>query len=317
MTALQLASAFFLDAILGDPPRLPHPVSAIGWLIATMERWTRRLLPGRERTAGTITVLVTLGFTALVVGGSCALACRIHPLAGSAAAIAWLASGFATRSLSDHARRVAADLARGDIQAARSSVGRMVGRDTGHLDSSGVSRAAIESVAESTVDGVFSPLFFAVLGGPVGLWLFKAASTCDSMIGHKDARYIRFGTFGARLDDVLNFIPARLAFLLIPAAAWLIRANARNAWRTALRDHRLHASPNAGIPEAAMSGALNVRLGGPVTYDGIPAGNPVFGAGFRPPEPGDISRSIRILWVSSLLAFAAGAGVLSAASFFI
>lgn len=310
MTPLPLAAAYLIDVVVGDPRNLPHPVCAIGWLITFFEKWTRRLLPGKERVAGFTTVAGTLAVTSGVVGGTCALAGRIDPRAGLAVSILWLASGFATRSLSDHARRVARDLARGDLAAARRSVGHIVGRDTGNLDHREISRATVESVAESTVDGVISPLFFAVIGGPVGLWIFKAASTCDSMIGHKDERYIRFGTFGARLDDVLNYLPARLAFLLFPLAAWIARADPGKAWRVARRDHAMHASPNAGIPEAAIAGALNVRLGGPVTYDGVPSDHPVFGAEFREAEPEDIPRAVRILWIVSLLSLLAGLAVL-------
>ncbi len=310
MTPLSLAAAYAIDIVVGDPPSLPHPVRGIGWLIQTFENWTRHLLPSHERVAGTLTVLGTLAVTALVVGGTCALADRLAPRAGIALSILWMASGFATRSLSDHARRVAQDLARGDLPAARKSVGCIVGRDTGDLDTGDISRAAIESVAESTVDGILSPLFFALVGGPVGLWVFKATSTCDSMIGHKDARYLRFGTFGARLDDVLNYIPARLSCLLFPVAAWIAGADARNAWRVALRDHGKHASPNAGIPEAAMAGSLNIRLGGPATYDGTRSDNPVFGAEFRGPTPSDVTRAIHLLWIVSLLALLASVAIL-------
>lgn len=315
MTPLPLAVAYLIDVVVGDPKRLPHPVCAIGWMIHFLEKWTRRLMPGRERTAGFLTVIGTLAVTVLLVGGSCALAGRMDPLAGLAVSILWLASGFATRSLSDHARQVARDLDRGDIPSARISVGHIVGRDTGNLNSHEISRATVESVAESTVDGVVSPLFFAVLGGPVGLWIFKAVSTCDSMIGHKDERYIRFGTFGARLDDVLNYIPARLAFLLFPLAAWMARADPRRAWHVARRDHAMHASPNSGIPEAAIAGALHVRLGGPATYDGIPVFNPVFGAEFREAEPKDIRPTIRMLWIISLLSVLAGLAALHAVRF--
>lgn len=315
MNPLTLAAAYLIDVVVGDPQRLPHPVRAIGWLINVLERWTRRLMPRRERAAGFITVLGALAMTFLVVGGSCTLATRLDPRAGLAISILWLASGFATRSLSDHARQVSRDLHRGDLPAARRSVGHIVGRDTDTLDCREISRATVESVAESTVDGVVSPLFFAVLGGPVGLWIFKAVSTCDSMIGHKDERYIRFGTFGARLDDALNYIPARLAFLLFPLAAWIAHADPRKAWHVAKRDHTRHASPNSGIPEAAIAGALNVRLGGPATYEGIPFSNPVFGAEFREAEPADIPRAIRMLWIVSLLALLAGLAALHAMRF--
>lgn len=310
MNAAVLAAGYLLDILVGDPPRLPHPVRGVGWMIATLETLTRRWWPRHERLAGTVTVLLTLAVTALTVGGSCALAAAVDPWAGAVLTVLWLALGFSTRSLSDHARRIAVALANGDLPAARTRVGMIVGRDTAALDAGGISRAAVESVAESTVDGVLSPLFFAILGGPVGLWLFKAVSTCDSMIGHKDARYIRFGTFGARLDDVFNYLPARLALVLFPAAAALTGADSRQAWRIGLRDHHRHASPNAGIPEAAMAGALNIRLGGPATYDGLVSDNPTFGEEFPAPAPADVTRSIRLMWCVSFMAFAIGLAVL-------
>jgi adenosylcobinamide-phosphate synthase len=305
ITPLELAAAFALDVLFGDPAWFPHPVRGIGWLINTFETWTRKRIRN-ERAAGVVTVLLTLAVTGAVVAATCLLARRAHPWAGHAVTVGWLYLGLSTRSLSDHVRRIMRDLTLPTPDAARRSVGHIVGRDTARLDAGGISRAAIESVAESTVDGILSPLFFAVLGGPVLLWLFKAASTCDSMIGHMDARYIRFGTFGARLDDVLNYLPARLAFFLFPAAAGLTGQNAAAAWRIARRDHGNHASPNAGVPEAAMAGALGVRLGGPTTYEGEVVDKPPFGAEFRPPQPDDISAALRLMWVVALLGLALG-----------
>jgi adenosylcobinamide-phosphate synthase len=309
ITPLELIAAFALDLVFGDPEWFPHPVRGIGWLIARFETLTRRHV-ANERRAGVLTVLLTLTVTGAVVSGSCLLAGRIHPWAGHAATIGWLYLGFSVRSLADYTRRVAVDLRNNSLEAARRSVARIVGRDTATLDASGVSRAAIESVAESTVDGILSPLFFAVLGGPVLLWVFKATSTCDSMIGHKDARYLRFGTFGARLDDVLNYVPARLAFLLFPAAAWVTGGRPKACWIVAWRDHGHHASPNAGIPEAAIAGALGVRLGGATAYEGEVIDKPPFGGEFRAPQPADISVALRIMWAVSLLGLLLGIAAL-------
>lgn len=305
ITPLELAAAFALDVALGDPESFPHPVRGIGWLINRFEHLTRRHVRN-ERRAGVLTVLLTLAVTAAVVTWTGFIADGLHPWVGHAVTVAWLYLGFATRSLADYAGRVSADLRHRSIETARTSVGHIVGRDTAGLDANEVSRATVESVAESTVDGILSPLFFAVLGGPVLLWLFKATSTCDSMIGHRDARYLRFGTFGARLDDVLNYVPARLAYLLFPVAAALTGGDPKACWKVAWRDHGHHASPNAGIPEAAMSGALRVRLGGPTAYEGEIVNKRPFGLEFRPPVPGDIARSIRIMWAVSLLGLALG-----------
>jgi adenosylcobinamide-phosphate synthase len=305
ITPLELGAAFLLDVIVGDPERLPHPVRGIGRLIATFERETRKIFT-HERLAGVLTVLLTLLVTGVVVGATCAAAHHLHPGFGSVVTIAWLYLGLATRSLSDYTRRVYRDLRDGDLERARQSVAHIVGRDTARLDRHEVSRAAIESVSESAVDAVLSPLCFAVLGGPVGLWIFKAVSTCDSMIGHKDARYIRFGTFGARLDDALNYLPARLSLILFPAAAALTGEDAVSCWRVARRDRHHHASPNSGIPEAATAGALRVRLGGPTLYEGELVNKPPFGGEFRLPEPGDIPRAIRLMWAISLLGLCLG-----------
>lgn len=310
ITPLELGAAFTLDLLLGDPERFPHPVRGIGWLIAAFEALTRRHLRN-ERAAGAVTVLLTLAVVCGAVAGTCLLGAWAHPWVGRAVTIAWLYFGFSARSLSDHVRRVLRDLVHGTIEAARRSVAAIVGRDTARLDAGEVSRAAIESVAESTVDGVLSPLCFAVLGGPVALWAFKAVSTCDSMIGHMDERYIRFGTFGARLDDVLNYLPARLAFVLFPAAALLTGRDATSCWRVARRDHRHHASPNAGVPEAAMAGALRVRLGGPTAYDGELVDKPPFGAEFRRPAPADIAPALRIMWTVAMLGLALGLAILA------
>lgn len=300
MPVLELLVAYLLDLMIGDPRWLPHPVQGIGRLIRDLEPPLRRYFP-HERTAGTLLVLLVIGITVGTVCLTLWAAALAGPWCGSTVSVVWLYFGLATRSLWSHTRQIDRDLARGDLAAARRSVSRIVGRDTANLNSSEVSRATVESIAESTVDGILAPLFFIALGGAPLLWLFKAASTCDSMIGYRNERYIRFGTFGARLDDVLNYLPARLGFLLFPIAAFTAGESPRACWLIARRDHTHHDSPNAGIPEAAMAGALQIRLGGPTVYDGEVAHKEFFGAEFRIPEPHDISRALRIMLLTSLL----------------
>lgn len=301
--AFDLGAACLLDAWLGDPGWLPHPVRGIGALIAGLEKFTRRCWRN-ERLAGAVTV----GLTVLVTAGAVWLSLRLAAAAGfwveRLAAVLWLYLGLSTRCLADEAGRVRRNLAEGvrtgNLAGARRAVSRIVGRDTARLDAVEISRAAIESVAENTVDGFLSPLFYAALGGPAAMWIFKAVSTCDSMIGHRDARYVRFGTVGARSDDALNFLPARLSVWLFALAALCAGGSWRGCLRTAGRDGARHASPNAGIPEAAMAGALQVRLGGAVEYDGEAVTHGPFGGEYREPQPADVNRAVRMLWGVSL-----------------
>lgn len=307
MQPVDLLAAAALDALLGDPEWFPHPVRGVGRLIGGLETLTRRAWRN-ERLAGTVTILLAIAVTAGTVWATLAAARALSPWAERALGILWVYFGLSARCLSDEALRVDRDLRRGDLGAARRSVARIVGRDTQSLDASGVSRAAIESVAENTVDGILTPLFFAGLAGPVGIWVFKAISTGDSMIGHRDERYRRFGTVAARLDDVANFIPARLAPPLFALAALATGRSAAGAWRVGWRDRHHHDSPNAGIPEAAMAGALSIRLGGPATYEGESIEHAPFGAEFAPPEPRHIRPAVAVLWGASAAAVALAAG---------
>ncbi len=298
---LSIVTGFTLDAVFGDPAWVPHPVRLIGMGIQKAETFTRKKIRN-ERVAGMVTVCLVVAASYLLVKFSVSAAFRISARLGFAVESLWIFLGLAMRGLSDAALPVADSLEKGDLQAARKEVGQIVGRDTGRLDEAGISRAAIESVSESTIDGAVSPLIFAGLGGAPWLWVFKAVSTCDSMIGYKNARYHRFGTFGARLDDAANFLPARLGFLLFPFAARLCGESQREALHIAWRDRKVHASPNAGIPEAAMAGALRVRLGGPAWYDGELEPKAYFGAEFADPTPGHIRRAVKLSWTVSLLA---------------
>lgn len=297
--AHQIIVALILDLLLGDPQWLPHPVRLIGWLTARLERICRPLLP--LKIAGLATVLLTLTTTGVATWGLLHGATAIHPALGTAVSILLLYTAIAVRDLVAHGHRVYQALAAGDLAAARTQVAFMVSRDTSHLDAQGVSRATVESVAENLVDGITAPLFFALLGGPVVVLLYKAASTMDSMFGYKNERYREFGWGAARLDDLLNFLPARLTGLLIPLAALLLGYNWRSSWRIFLRDRRNHASPNSGHSEAAVAGALNIQLGGTSIYFGKTLHKPTIGEANRVIEPQDIRRANRLILLAAAL----------------
>ena len=277
-------AALAVEAAVGYPDRLhrrvPHPVVGLGALISEGERRLNRSdrSPRARRLSGIATVAATAGVAALA-----GLAASRLP--GPAPVLA-ATLGLAQRSLYDHVAAVAKALEADDLPAARTAVGMIVGRDTATLDASGVAAAAIESLAESFNDGIVAPAFWLALAGLPGLYAYKAVNTADSLIGHKEPRWKDFGWAAARTDDVMNLAPARLAGTLIAMAGG-------GGWKTMLRDAYRHASPNAGWPEAAMAGALGVRLGGPVAYDGVMTPRPVFGHG-PAPDVADLGRALGI-----------------------
>ncbi len=295
--------ALTLDAAFGWPQalysRIGHPVGGFARVIWWCEaRWNHaRHSMAARRMAGVATVAILL---LLTIGGGLLLTFFLDTLAGGWAWIgiaALAAPGLAQRSLYEHVRDVAHALEHQSLPAARAAVGRIVGRETQGLDEAGVSRAAIESLAESFSDGIAAPLFWLLIGGLPGIWAYKAINTADSLIGHREARWRAFGWAAARLDDVMNLVPARLAGFLICLAGG-------GGWRTLWRDSRKHASPNAGWPEAAMAGALDLRLAGPVIYDGTVHAKPWLGDNDRIASAADIRRALRIfvgaclfLWV--------------------
>jgi len=272
----QIAIALVLDLVFGDPRWLPHPVRIIGRLIAALEEPARRAIPD-VRLAGSLTALAVILTAALTTGAMIWVAGWLHPRLGDAVSILLLYTTLAARDLADHSNGVYRALARFDLAEARRLVSWMVGRDTERLTEPEVVRAAVESVAENTVDGIIAPLFFAALGGPIAAMAYKAASTLDSMIGYRNERYIDFGRTAAEIDDGANWLPARLAVPIITAAAALTGQQASAAWRIARRDGRKHMSPNAGIAEAAFAGALGIRLGGIMQRRGRPVTLPEIG----------------------------------------
>jgi len=300
--------ALVLDAAVGWPQPLyrwiGHPVGIFARIIAALER--RWNVPSRSdglrRMAGAVTVLILLG----VAGGAgWVLQSLLVAIAGPwawplIAVLAW--PGLAQRSLYDHVRPVADALERQDLPAARCAVGMIVGRDTAALDDAGVARAAIESLAESFCDGVVAPLFWLLVLGLPGIWAYKAINTADSMIGHREERWRAFGWAAARTDDAMNLVPARFAGLLICLCGG-------GGWRILWRDASKHASPNAGWPEAAMAGALGLRVAGPIAYDGILSDKPWIGEGDRPAGPQDIRRGLGIYARACLCLWLMAAGI--------
>jgi len=301
----QILAAVALDLALGDPRWLPHPVKGIYRLALALERVARRLVPS-ARVAGILTALTVYGVAGLTAWGTIRLAGLAHPMAADVASIVVIYATIAARDLAHHSMAVFRPLAAGDLPLARQRVAMIVGRDTDRLDEPGVARAAVESVAESTVDGVTAPLFFALIAGPVGAMVYRAINTLDSIFGHKDDRYLYFGWASARIDDLANFIPARLTAPLLGAAALLLGQRPLQSLKILLRDGRKHESPNAGLAEAAMAGALGVQLGGLNTYGGEPLDKPTIGDPLVPLAARHIPAANALMFAASGLFLAFG-----------
>lgn len=295
----RILCASVLDLLIGDPLSMPHPVRLMGKLAATVEAPCRYVK--NEKTAGILAAATVVSTSTLTAVGLERGARLIHPRLGDLMSIGLLYTCLAPRDLGDHAERVRLSLVRGDLPAAREAVGRIVGRDTAVLDTDGVVRAAVESVAENTTDGVISPLFYAFLGGAPAAVAFKAASTLDSTFGYRTERYLRFGWASARFDDLANYVPARLAVPFAACAAGILGHSVRGVIRTVHRDARKHASPNSGIAEAAVAGALGIQLGGPVRRGGQVVNAPFFGEPTRPLQIEDIHRAEELMWVTFAL----------------
>ena len=294
--ALPFLLAYLLDLLLGDPPGWPHPVRLLGSII---QYWESVLYKARV-AAGALFWLAVMATTGVLMVGVLGVAALLPPWGGIAVLTYFLYTGLATRSLHLESLKVEAALAKGDLDAARASLSLIVGRETSHLSPEDMRRAEIETVAENLADGVVAPMFFILLLGLPGLFFYKAANTMDSMVGYKNYWYAQFGKVAARADDVLNFIPARLtALLMIPTAAAL-GLDWRGAWQTLWRDRGKAASPNAGWPEAAMAGALGVRLGGPSTYFGRRVDKPFIGEARQPLDQESYGQAVRLLYGTSV-----------------
>ena len=287
-----------LDALIGDPYTMPHLIRLVGTLIAALERLLRRLLPTTKRgeiMGGVLLALLVPTVMCLGAGCALALAWRLSPVLGLVAETLVCYQMLAARQLEIEAERVLAALDEGGIEGARAQVRMIVGRDTGGLDEAGVLRATVETVAENASDGVVAPLVYMGLAGPVGGLLYKCVNTMDSMVGYRNERYRHFGRAAARLDDVLNWVPARLTGAIMCLVAPLVGLSGRDAWRIMRRDARRHVSPNAGFPEAACAGALGIALVGPASYFGEVHMKPWVGDATREIERADVGRATALM----------------------
>ncbi|MCE0495663.1 adenosylcobinamide-phosphate synthase CbiB [Vibrio salinus] len=301
MSVIIYVLAFVIDLMLGDPQNWPHPVRWIGNAIHYTERRLRDACSGQGRlqVAGLI-LWVVIVFGSYIVTYSIVQFCSgIHWLLGSLVEL-WLAyTVLATRCLSDCAKQVFDALCTGDIAESRRQLSYIVGRDTSQLNRIQITKAVIETVAENTVDGVIAPLFYLFIGGVPLAMAYKAVNTLDSMVGYKNEKYAEMGYFSAKLDDVANYIPARLSWLVFSLAAKLTGGDSMNALKIGWRDRKNHKSPNCAWPEGTVAGALGVRLGGPNVYFGQLVDKPWIGDEVREVNPQDILISIRMMYVAA------------------
>lgn len=300
MLSLPLLFGFLIDCVLGDPYSLPHPIRLIGSLIAGFEKLLRSRIKN-ERTAGTVLVITVLILSAGVPLALLMICYKINLILGIAAESIMCYYLVAARCLRNESMKVHDAFAENDTEKARQAVSMIVGRDTKCLDRDGIIRAAVETVAENTSDGVTAPMFYMALGGAVGGFFYKAANTMDSMLGYTNDKYINFGRTAAKLDDVLNYIPSRLTALLMILSAYILRFDGKNAFRIWKRDRRKHASPNSAQTEAVCAGALDVRLAGDAYYFGELHKKPFIGDDIRPIENEDIRRANRLMYMTSIL----------------
>ena len=312
MTVWAVLGGFELDAIFGDPAWLPHPVVYMGKAISALEKRLRARLPKTpqgELLGGAIVAFCLPMGTFLLTSLVCLGAARISPWLGLAVQMFWCGQALAAKGLVQESTNVYVELKKGSLPAARKAVSRIVGRDTQNLTAEGVTKAAVETVAENASDGVIAPLLYMLIGGAPLALTYKAINTMDSMLGYKNEKYLYFGRAAAKLDDLANYIPSRLAALLWVAAAAFTGNDAKGAWRIWRRDRHNHASPNSAQTESACAGALGVQLAGPAYYFGEYYPKPTIGDALRPIEPQDILRANRMMYVASGFALAWGAAI--------
>lgn len=300
---LPLLFGFLLDALLGDPYRLPHPIRLIGTLIAKLEVWMRAHCKNL-RVGGGLLCLTVLLLSAGVPLVLLVVCYHVHMALGVAVESVLCYYLLAARCLRDESMKVCCAMERQDTEGARHAVSMIVGRDTKPLNGEGILRAAVETVAENTSDGVTAPLFYMAFGGAVLGFFYKAANTMDSMLGYRNEKYGELGFIPAKLDDVLNYIPSRLTALLMCLAAFLCSLDGRAAFHIWRRDRRKHASPNSAQTEAACAGALHVRLAGDAWYGGILHKKDYIGNNDRPVTPDMIRRANRLMYVTAVLMLA-------------
>lgn len=299
---------FFLDLLFGDPYWMPHPIRWIGRWIGWLDK-RLRARTDKEKQKGMGIVLIV---------------CVLIPVAGVSGGILWLSGNgwievgviaimsyqiLAARCLQVESMKVCNALKNGEVEKARKAVSMIVGRDTSVLDQTGITKAAVETVAENTSDGVIAPLFYLLIGGPVLGFIYKAINTMDSMVGYKNETYMQFGWAAAKLDDIVNWIPSRLSALLMILSAYLLQMDGSRAWKIWRRDRRKHASPNSAQTESVCAGALGVALAGDAVYFGKTVKKPIIGDAIRDIEPKDIQRANRLMYSSEILLLIVGIGI--------
>ena len=313
MTPVALPLAFVLDMLIGDPDFRHHPIRYMGRAIEATEPRFRRLSVSPVVSGGLMAgLLIAWSWAAAVL--LLAVAEIAHPSLATALEVVLIYFGISCGALRCAALAVLQPLRRGDLAEAREKLAMIVGRDVRNLDETGAARAAVETVAENLVDGVVAPLFFAAIGGAPLLMAYKMVNTLDSMIGYKNDQYREFGRIAAKIDDAANYLPARLSLPFIALAAQILKRRGGEALATARRDGRRHASPNAGHPEAAFAGALEVRLGGPNIYHGTRVEKPWIGEEFGPVRPTHIARATDLMVLSAALWMTALTGIVAVVS---
>ncbi len=316
LTLCAVLAGFLLDLLLGDPYWMPHPVRWMGAAIVRLERLLRRLFPDtpRGRRAAGVVLAILLPLLAFGLSLGILLLCGlVSPWLRFAVETFWCYQVVATKALRVESTKVRRELERGDLPAARRAVSMIVGRDTDCLTEEGVAKAAVETVAENSSDGVIAPLFYLAIGGaPLGL-CYKAVNTLDSMVGYKNDKYLDFGRASAKMDDVWNFVPARLAALVTVLASFLCGLDGKNGWHIFCRDRKKSASPNSAQTESVYAGALGLQLLGDAVYFGKTVRKASIGEPLRAIAPRDIARANRLLYVSAacflVLSLAARAAV--------
>ena len=299
---IALTLGFGLDLLIGDPHGVIHPVVLIGKLISALEKLLRRLFPKTpkaERIAGGVLWLAVVSITAGLSWSLLKLGYWVSPWLGLALQTLMTAQILATKSLKTESMKVYTALKNGTLTCARQAVSMIVGRDVEHLDEAGVARAAVETVAENTSDGILAPLFYLAIGGPVLGFFYKAVNTMDSMLGYVEPPYRDFGYVSAKMDDVFNFLPARLSALLMLAAGTLLGMDGKNGWKIFRRDRFNHASPNSAQTESVCAGLMGLRLGGDAWYHGQLHKKKFIGDDLRPIQAEDIPAACRLLYCTA------------------
>ena len=307
-----LILGFFLDLLVGDPHGFPHPVVLIGKMISGGEKLVRRIFPKTvlgEQIAGGVLWLLVVGLSFVIPALLLSLAYGVNQWLGFALETLLCAQILATKSLKEESMKVYAALKTGDLAASRHAVSMIVGRDVSRLDEAGGTRAAVETVVENTSDGIVAPMLFLAIGGaPLGFF-YKAVNTMDSMLGYVEPPYKNIGLVGARMDDVFNFVPARLSAVLMLAAGGILGLDVKNGWKIFKRDRFCHASPNSAQTESVCAGLLGLRLAGDAWYHGVLHKKPYIGDALREIETQDIPRACNLLYVTAFLALLLFAGI--------